>query len=755
MSIDMKTRFFSFYIIVLLLFSLVFPNYAQVTIGVGEKPEDGALLDAKERTVLYPNPGDVTSLNNSTRGILFPRVMLEARDKLEPLYQSPSDAQKLLVTGMVVYNVSPTAQYLSEGLFVWNGYEWIPLAYHSAGNAEYTILNCNINVAGTYQVDKALKSNENYVTVELSVTKTGVYDFVITTNPDNGYYFNLAGQFLKTGTHSIMVPGAGMPRNPGDNVLRYWIDGIEHIPQPAPCEKRITVIGSKPNFTYNCQDIKVEGEYKPGVTLTNSNKITIKMSASPASDGSKWHIETDPSNGYKFVGEGIIGTDPGWPYVDLFGQGTPESAGINTFKLKHNSADPIYDCPVNVEVKGEQSQFTIECASVSVKGVYVKGKPLVNGNYIDVTLTSPSSQANKPYVIESDTVNGYYFKKEGTLKGGTETIRIPGNGTPITSLDDVFTIKTNSSTQSQNCTFKVILQKRRIRIASVGGFWYNIGGIEPGTDGQNRLIKNPSLFGLGSDSEAKCRVQGFDIVTGEAKSNLHFWMYANTQQMRDMINSQKPDIIIGGYEWQFIEDKNLQQAVMKVMADFVEQGGVFIYSNDMRNIPEDGDHRKPNTQFLLDYLFGDGSNGSSGLSLIGSVTTPNTVPFVSAHPVIKGPYLDLTGKNMQRDGNFNVWVTGSNPNMEVLVQNSPSQARVIVHKTKGFMFIGDGGPFTYSKGNNSVDSWPMKLSVSGGYYWPQSGPGNSQNAYFFLNTMAWAIDKALENRPNGEDYHIP
>jgi hypothetical protein len=116
---------------------------AQVTIGSGGSPAEGALLDVKEQN--GPN-GGVTS----SKGILFPRVALTALNSLSPLVSAPTEAEKSTHKGIVVYNVI-TSGDLKEGLYSWNGSRWIyvqddPQAWNRAGNANTDPAN---NYVGT------------------------------------------------------------------------------------------------------------------------------------------------------------------------------------------------------------------------------------------------------------------------------------------------------------------------------------------------------------------------------------------------------------------------------------------------------------------------------------------------------------------------------------------------------------------------------------------------------------------------------
>jgi hypothetical protein len=84
---------------------------AQVTIGAGEPPHDDALLDLKENRN-----------GTATKGLLFPRVSLEAANLAKPM--------KSHVAGMTVYNYANSPKgtssenYISPGFYYNTGKRW-------------------------------------------------------------------------------------------------------------------------------------------------------------------------------------------------------------------------------------------------------------------------------------------------------------------------------------------------------------------------------------------------------------------------------------------------------------------------------------------------------------------------------------------------------------------------------------------------------------------------------------------------------
>lgn len=103
---------------------------AQVTIGSGNKPSEGALLDLKQNT---------NTMANSSKGLGLPRVNLTDRGNLYPMFIEDSDYQNNINgkkneedashIGLVVYNLNTDfCEELYPGVQVWDGSKWMPLS---------------------------------------------------------------------------------------------------------------------------------------------------------------------------------------------------------------------------------------------------------------------------------------------------------------------------------------------------------------------------------------------------------------------------------------------------------------------------------------------------------------------------------------------------------------------------------------------------------------------------------------------------
>jgi len=94
--------------------------WSQVTVGSGQKPVRGAILDIKSQA---PDNSNVTSLHG---GIVMPRLKLKNIAGLEPIIASGDPdlvSLKRSHTGLIVYNLTDDDVF-SPGLYVWDGSRW-------------------------------------------------------------------------------------------------------------------------------------------------------------------------------------------------------------------------------------------------------------------------------------------------------------------------------------------------------------------------------------------------------------------------------------------------------------------------------------------------------------------------------------------------------------------------------------------------------------------------------------------------------
>ena len=94
---------------------------AQVTIGSGIPPADGALLDLKEKTPANPATDNATA----TKGLLLPRVKLTDPGRLYPMFNGNyNPGEDVIHTGLTVLNLSECDGKFAKGVYTWTGGRW-------------------------------------------------------------------------------------------------------------------------------------------------------------------------------------------------------------------------------------------------------------------------------------------------------------------------------------------------------------------------------------------------------------------------------------------------------------------------------------------------------------------------------------------------------------------------------------------------------------------------------------------------------
>jgi hypothetical protein len=91
---------------------------------------------------------------------------------------------------------------------------------------------------------------------------------------------------------------------------------------------------------------------------------------------------------------------------------------------------------------------TGDCLPVTVTGVFKVDSVLTNTNFVDVQINASTPGT---FEIRSDTINGYSFRKVGSVVFGPNTIRLYPSGKPIATGTNSFTVKYGAST----CTFDI------------------------------------------------------------------------------------------------------------------------------------------------------------------------------------------------------------------------------------------------------------------------------------------------------------
>ncbi|QTV05514.1 hypothetical protein [Faecalibacter bovis] len=314
-------------IFILFSFLIISPLIAQVGINTST-PEKNTLLHVSEKM-------DDQSIIK--KGIMIPRLTETERDELT--YENPLANPKVLQlqasdNSLLIYNTT------EDCYNYWNfiEQEWKSLC-GKLGKSEFTF-NCPTDVAvfGTYIEGKEVTAN-NYVSIKVNVTKPG--DYAIFAISGNGYSFSSTGTFLEKGTYTVRLEAQGTPIEVGTDALSISANGIDVECDPLP---EVNVLTAAATYSINCRTAIVNGVYKKGIALDNSNTITLTIQVSKLGS---YDITSNTVDGISFRASGTF-TTIGQQIIQLIGNGTPTSIEPKTVTLLTNSADGEASCSVKI-----------------------------------------------------------------------------------------------------------------------------------------------------------------------------------------------------------------------------------------------------------------------------------------------------------------------------------------------------------------------------------------------------------------------
>lgn len=171
-------------------------------------------------------------------------------------------------------------------------------------------------------------------------------------------------------------------------------------------------------------------------------------------------------------------------------------------------------CTKNTDPTGD-SVGTLKDSITIVNGIFRVDSVLTNDNYVDVEV---DVKFGGKFNIKTDSVNGYSFKKTGTVGSGLNRIRLYASGKPVATGTNTFTITYGLSI----CTFSITVFN-----SGTGTALYTLGGA-PGNCSVTAINGN-YITGMAMDTntntaQATVNVNsiGTYIITGTAKNGVTF-----------------------------------------------------------------------------------------------------------------------------------------------------------------------------------------------------------------------------------------
>lgn len=494
-----------------------------------------------------------------------------------------------------------------------------------------------------------------------------------------------------------------------------------------------------------CDSLTFMGLYQNDTPLNAGNYMTIPLHVTKA--GAYTITATsDPDNGYYFTTSGTF-MAKGYYYISIPGAGTPskhtEGQADDNIIVKLNNKIINGSCAKGIPIKDSSKKplYSMSCNEIKVNGLYMVNQKLdENINYIDVTLNVDAAAFGATYIIETNTVDGIYFKGEDILSNNTsQTVKLKGYGTPTSVSPKKLTITSNSIKSVATCEVRVTItipKKKILALAHASGL-YNVAA---SVSGGNILMTNPLAFGTLANSVVGS--QGFEfttIISGTAMDNT---------ALRNALNA-KPDIVIMGY------DTYITPANATLLADYLNKRGVILCYNEGGggNVGSGGAAGE-----LMRAVFNDNTISQGHPVIINSAGAVYALPSIDDE-VLNGPFGNIKGLQWGDDASQTaglvnlpedkIIVYSTGYDMSNNIDTYVNRITAFRHKTLNLIWVGDGGFFSYSATDPIRSAYPFKLD---GNKLPKPKPNygsadarpryNVYNAIFFANALAWAIKQA-------------
>lgn len=563
-------------------------------------------------------------------------------------------------------------------------------------NVDFSATCSSITALGTYNIGLDL-TPANKLTVDVNVSSTGFWN--MSTNTINGYSFTGSGSFTTTGPQTVELIGTGKPIVSGTNNFNVTSNATTSFTCSA-----IPVTVAPVAYTINCAAATQAGTYLQTVPLTDSNTITLEVNVTATGQTT---ISTNTINGISFTSGLINLTALGIQNVVLKGAGTPITSGTTTLTVT-GSPGAVATCSISVAITAQPVAYTMNCASITTAGNYVPQVPMTASNTMTVPVTVTYVGA---YTISTDTVNGVSFSASGTFATtGAQNVVLTATGIPTAGGVFSFTVSSNSNSSSVTCPKTISFVIRAMNVLGLGDGIYQPGS---GTTYTSRAVLTSTL---NFSPNGTVQMQPFNIINGGNN---------NGNALRDLINNNKIDIIVVGYNYD-----RTDATTMTIFSNFVSnKKGVLIFASE-----------RTSAKNVIDAVCGSnvtttGTNNGYIYNIINS-----------ADPVVNGPFGDNSGKLLGGDGTNSIFVTTATvPANTTAIATQGTNVYMLKHNSLGFVFLGDGGFTAGYSGNTSTTTYPASITGTGVPTSKTYNGGTIFNTSMYANLLAWGVKYSQTN----------
>lgn len=337
------TKLFTFYVLILPLGKA----FSQVTIGSGEAPEMGALLQLKDGTTKTGAP-----LVNASKGLGMPRVKLTDLNNLYPMFEgTESDyaTQKTAHTGLIVYNNNKCVDG-GTGLYVWDGALWQQLGKN----------NNMPTLSQTYfDLPSGRDARGGVSTQNLIVTWSGTSSATWATSPELGGGVGLTKPNATSGTvgaspYTMQIEPTAMTIN-ATSPWQSKQTKLAFTNLATDCEQQDYVTLNQTNYA-----LKVNNSFNNSVTTYT----TVASGSFPVQGNATWRTSlSDPNSILTTATDPVIGTVNG----DNKKDGTTTTTAFNytpSGGQKYYKADVTFSDTASVKRFDDITVTILNCSNV-------------------------------------------------------------------------------------------------------------------------------------------------------------------------------------------------------------------------------------------------------------------------------------------------------------------------------------------------------------------------------------------------------
>ncbi|MDR2854032.1 MAG: hypothetical protein LBV31_01860 [Prevotellaceae bacterium] len=503
------------------------------------------------------------------------------------------------------------------------------------------------------------------------------------------------------------------------------------------------------DFTPNCNRYAVEGAYIKSKPLDNSNYLIIEVDVQKAG---AYVINVDAcsapnaSNGYGFTGTGTF-LSTGLQTVRLAAQGKPANVHSHATDLTVGDALQFHFQGVDrtsdvrctqlvVRVLPDIADYSINCSSIMVNGIYSKDTLLNSSNTITFNVTVATTGS---YDIAATSTQGVSFHGRGNFTStGTTLVTLYGEGAPTVNADIPVTIQSNSESGNTTCATVLPITFPAMTYAIIGTGVYS-------WHTPRSSAFNGDSFGL----QGKVKMRGFNQLWETFDITL-----ANTK-LTTGHNGKMPDIVL-----YFSYGAAPTTALSNTLSNYVNNGGVLIYGTT------DGNFDQAN--IMLTGIFGANAAHAQAQTAVTNGSGDDNDYQINNQPldpIINGPFGNLAGRYWGEDNatTGSIVVTQMPANSVQICPASNAYGHITVNPEysivwyndrKNFVYFGDSTGATHSE--MGTGDYPSLYSSTGSPLSKAygvigaSGSGHPfvYNSALELNAVAWGIRKAANSGIN-------